>query len=259
MLCHTEDLVTVVVPRTIRTRSVERLHSELRERILDGSFAPGSVLSQVTLAAELGVSRTPLREAMRRLEAEGLIESEQNRRARVKPIQPEELDVLFTERILIETTGIKVTVGLLTEEDLGVLHVQSAAMRVALERGDSSSWELAHLAFHRALVKYASPRLQESIAAQVERAERYRRMYAPLPYTLATFNPDFEQILEACVIRDAELTARRIARKLSRIALTVLAQVSPEYEPHAVRAAITMLRADASLDEIKHGTIRRTK
>jgi DNA-binding GntR family transcriptional regulator len=252
-------VTTPIQGRTTRTRSVERLHAELRERILDGSFTPGSVLSQVTLAAELGVSRTPLREAMRRLEAEGLIESEQNRRARVKAIQPEELDVLLTERILIETTGIKLTISKLTEDDLNDLHLYAAAMRVALERLDTHAWEFSHLEFHQALVKYASPKLRESIAVQVERAERYRRLFAPLPYTLGTFNDQFERILEACVIRDAELAARRVARKLSMIALTTLTQVSPEYEPQAIRAAMTMLRADGSLEEPQTGTIRRTR
>jgi DNA-binding GntR family transcriptional regulator len=241
-----------------RVRSVERLYGELRQRIVDGTYAPGLALSQVTLAQELGVSRTPLREALRRLEAEGLIESEQNRRMRVREIHPEEIDVMLTERILIETMGIKVSAARFTEDDLEALHIQVAAMRVSLERNDVESWDRAHTNFHHGLVRYASPKLRESIDAQVERAERFRRQFAPMPYTLSSFNPDFNQILEACVIRDAELAARRVARKLSRTALMVLAQVSPEYEPHAIRAALTMLRADG-LEETNFGSIQRTR
>jgi DNA-binding GntR family transcriptional regulator len=240
-----------------RIRSVERLEVTLRERILNGVYPPGSVLTQVTLAQELGVSRTPLREAIRRLEAEGLIESEQNRRARVRTVQPEELDVIFTERILIETTGIRVTAPRFTEDDLNALHLHYAAMRVSLERNDLHSWERAHTLFHQVLVMHASPKLRESIDAQVERAERFRRRFLPMPYSLVTFAPEFGSILEACVIRDAELTVRRMARKLARSALTVLAQSSPEYEPHAIRAALTMLGADQP-EATLHGTIRRT-
>jgi DNA-binding GntR family transcriptional regulator len=257
MILLTMSLVTSPISST-RVRSVERLHGELRQRIVDGTYAPGIALSQVTLAQELGVSRTPLREALRRLEAEGLIESEQNRRMRVREIHPEEIDVMLTERILIETMGIKVSAAKFTEDDLEVLHLQVAAMRVSLERNDAESWDRAHTNFHHGLVRYASPKLRESIDMQVERAERYRRQFAPMPYTLATFNPEFTQILEACVIRDAELAARRVARKLSRTALMVLAQVSPEYEPHAIRAALTMLRADA-LEETNFGSIQRTR
>lgn len=239
-----------------RVRSVERLYGELRTRIVDGTYAPGSVLSQVGLADELGVSRTPLREAMRRLEAEGLIEAEQNRRVRVRHIPAEELDVILTERILIETTGIKLTVGRLSEDDLGELHVQVAAMRVSLERLELEAWEGAHQAFHEVLVKYGSEKLRQTIGVQVERAERYRRMFVPFPYTRSSFNPEFEAVLEACVIRNADLAARRIARNLAKVALAVLAHASPEYEPQAIRAALTMLQADAPEPQI--GTIQRT-
>lgn len=239
-----------------RIRGVERLHTELRERILDGTYPPGSVLSQVNLAEEFGVSRTPVREAMRRLEEEGLIEAEQNRRARVRHVSPEELDVMLTERILLETTGIRVTAARFTEDDLNELHVLVAAMRVSLERMDAESWDLAHSRFHEALVMHANEKLRRSIATQVERAERHRRLCAPLPYTIANFNLVYERILEACVIRNADMAARRVARELARVALTVLAHASPSYEPHAIRAALTMLRADV-LDEPDMGTIRR--
>jgi DNA-binding GntR family transcriptional regulator len=241
---------------TTRIRGVERLHAELRERIIDGTYPPGVALSQVNLAVEFGVSRTPVREAMRRLEEEGLIEAEQNRRARVRLVSPEELDVMLTERILLETTGIRVTAMKFTEDDLNELHVLVAAMRVSQERLDAESWDRAHTKFHAALVMHASDKLRLSIGLQVERAERYRRLFAPLPYTSANFNLEFERILEACVIRNADMAARRVARELARVALTVLAHASPEYEPHAIRAAMTMLRADV-LDEPDMGVIRR--
>ena len=170
------DLTPLVPPTSsTRVRSVERLHGELRQRIVDGTYAPGIALSQVTLAQELGVSRTPLREALRRLEAEGLIESEQNRRVRVREIHPEEIDVMLTERILIETMGIKVSAARFTEDDLEELHIQVAAMRASLEWNDAESWDRAHTNFHYGLVRYASPKLRESIDAQVERAERLWR------------------------------------------------------------------------------------
>ena len=104
-----------------RVRGVERIHLQLRAAIMSGDYRPGMVLSQVELARSFGVSRTPLREAIRRLEAEGLIESLQNQRARVATIDAESLDVLFTERILVEAMGVKVTVPHLTEIDLNTV------------------------------------------------------------------------------------------------------------------------------------------
>jgi DNA-binding GntR family transcriptional regulator len=239
-------IVTIAVepnPST-RVRSVERLHEDLRTRILNGSLPPGSVLSQVILAREFGVSRTPLREAMRRLEAEGLIESEQNLRARVRLIAPEELDVILTERILIETTGIKLSVPRFNEDDLNELHLHYAAMRIKLEKSDFVSWEDSYRAFHRVLFKYASVKLSDCIETQIERAERHRRLWVPKPFSSKNFKTEFEPILESCVLRDADGAVRRVARKLANIALQVLAQASPDYEPHVIRAALTILRAD---------------
>lgn len=61
------------------------LHARLRKMILNGTIPPGSMLSQVKLAETLGVSRIPLREALRMLQEEGLVEAEHNQRARVPP------------------------------------------------------------------------------------------------------------------------------------------------------------------------------
>jgi DNA-binding GntR family transcriptional regulator len=236
--------ITVQSNPSTRVRSVERLHEDLRTRILNGTLPPGSVLSQVILAREFGVSRTPLREAMRRLESEGLIESEQNLRARVRLIAPEELDVILTERILIETTGIKLSVPRFNEDDLNELHLHYAAMRVKLEKSDFVSWEDSYRAFHRVLFKYASQKLTDCIETQIERAERHRRLWVSKPFSSKNFKTAFEPILESCVLRDADGAVRRVARKLANTALQVLAQASPDYEPHVIRAALTILRAD---------------
>lgn len=68
------------------------LVDRLRTMIVTGATVPGTYLSQVKLAAALGVSTTPLREALRQLEAEGLVESRRNRRPRVPPFNPRDLE-----------------------------------------------------------------------------------------------------------------------------------------------------------------------
>ena len=132
----------------MRVRGVERIHSQLRAAIISGDYQPGAVLSQVELARSFGVSRTPLREALRRLEAEGLVEALQNQRARVATIDAESLDVLFTERILVEAMGINVTVPYLTEIDLNGILAATAALRVTLERPDMRAQNQARRSLH---------------------------------------------------------------------------------------------------------------
>ena len=67
----------------------EHAYDQLRNKILVGELAPGATFSQVQLATELGVSRTPLREAVRLLQTEGLLRSEPKRRVRVAPLTTE--------------------------------------------------------------------------------------------------------------------------------------------------------------------------
>lgn len=221
-----------------RVRGVERIHLQLRAAIMSGDYRPGMVLSQVELARSFGVSRTPLREAIRRLEAEGLIESLQNQRARVATIDAESLDVLFTERILVEAMGVKVTVPHLTEIDLNTVLAATAALRMALERGDLHAQDEARRSLHGRYVARAGERLRATIAEQFDLCERYRRLYVTLPPTILD---DYAAIASACIARSADDVARQIARVEVRLAQAVLGRVNAKYEPTAIRTALQML------------------
>jgi DNA-binding GntR family transcriptional regulator len=221
-----------------RVRSVERIHTRLRASILSGDLAPGEVLSQVQLARTYGVSRTPLREAIRRLEAEGLIESLENQRARVATSDAESLDVRFTERILFEAMGVKVTVPFLTEIDLNALLSSTAAVRIALEREDAAAADGARRALHRHYVAHAGERLRATIVAQFESCERFRRLYCALPPGSIDA---YAAIAGACIARDADRAARMLARLEAGLGQTVLAAIDSAYEPVAIRTALQML------------------
>jgi DNA-binding GntR family transcriptional regulator len=221
-----------------RVRSVERIHAQLRAAIMQGDFAPGAVLSQVQLARTYGVSRTPLREAIRRLEAEGLVESLENQRARVATVDAESLDVMFTEHILVEAMGIKVTVPRLTEIDLNALLATTAALRIAIERADAAARDRARRALHLHYVAHAGERLRSTIEAQFDRCERYRRMYVELPPGAAD---TYAAIAGACIARDAGAASRTLARFEVGLAHAILTAVDQAYKPIAVGTALQML------------------
>ena len=88
--------------------TVEDLFADLREQILSGALPEGAVLSQVKLAERFGVNRTPLREALRMLQREGLIDAQYNRRVRVSRLSTADLEDLYAERIVTEALGIPV-------------------------------------------------------------------------------------------------------------------------------------------------------
>src|SRR5258708_33025080 len=92
-------------------QAIPHVHAYLRECIRDGTLKPGTKLSQVSLAAQLGISRTPLREVLRMLQEEGLVEIEPNQRTRVAVLDPQELDDVYASRILLETLALSMTIG----------------------------------------------------------------------------------------------------------------------------------------------------
>jgi DNA-binding GntR family transcriptional regulator len=219
----------------------------LRAMILTGRIAPGAELSQVGLAQSIGVSTTPLREALRRLEAEGLVESRRNRRPRVPPFDPADLDAVYCNRVLLESLGVGLAVPLLGAHDLRVLDGHLNDMR---ETTDLRDWDAAHVAFHSGLVAGENLPLRQEIASLMTRSDRYRRMSvrAGGGEGRQIGEQEHRAILDACARRDPRAAALLLARHLTRSALTVMAQLAPDVDPAAVRGALQMVISWAERD-----------
>jgi DNA-binding GntR family transcriptional regulator len=216
------------------------LRSHLRELILGGSLQPGVVISQVELARALGVSRTPLREALRMLQEEGLIEAEPNRRARVTRFDPSDLDTVYGCRVMLESLGCVLTIRSFTDDEVARLGDALEAMAKHAETEAVDRWQAAHRDFHRLLVARANDQFGRTIAAYQDRAERYWLMFIRANGSggLSMRDAEHRTIFEAASRRDATRTAGLLARHLSRTALTLMAQLAPEHEPLTVRTAL---------------------
>src|ERR1700758_5361056 len=129
--------------------AIPHVHAYLRECILDGTLKPGTKLSQVSLAAQLGISRTPLREVLRMLQEEGLVEIEPNQRTRVAGLDPQELDDVYASRILLETLALSMTIGHFGAKARAEARQLLTAMRRAAKSGDFGAWFAAHTEYHR--------------------------------------------------------------------------------------------------------------
>jgi DNA-binding GntR family transcriptional regulator len=141
-----------------------QVHAHLRQLILDGTVPPGAMLSQVQLAQEIGVSRTPLREALRMLQEEGLVLAEYNHRVRVADIDISELEFFYASRIMLEALAIALTVPHLTRDDFDRLTSILDQMHVASERHDIEGWDEGNKQFHAVLSSHTGGRCARSFS-----------------------------------------------------------------------------------------------
>jgi DNA-binding GntR family transcriptional regulator len=226
--------------------STETVHNRLRDGILRGEFDPRVPISQVQLAARLGVSRTPLREALRMLQREGLIESEPNRRVRVAELSVSELEQLYAARIVVEALTTRVAVSRLDAEDLAELRSLLREMSVLAGKRNIDEWDVRHRAYHELLKVRVGGRLARITRELFDHTERYRHVYLAEPRAWTTAAEEHQAILSACEAGDAILASHHVGRHLGRTALTIIAAVDAEHDPVPVREALRIVMADES-------------
>jgi DNA-binding GntR family transcriptional regulator len=223
-------------------QGLDYVHRTIREAILDGRLEPGTTMSQVTLADELGVSRTPLREALRMLQNEGLIESEPNRRVRVSEVSIADIEELYTIRIPLEVNALRLSLPALTPEDIARLEGYMAEMAHFAQEEDYGRWHVPHRAFHQALTERAGPRYEALLMQLFDHAERYRRIHIGRSFSERTAG-EHRAILDAVKAADADASAARLAQHLARSAFTVIDLIDPDYDPDSLKRVLADISA----------------
>jgi DNA-binding GntR family transcriptional regulator len=130
-----------------------QVHQELRQRILDGVFRPSESLTEVTLAAELGVSRNTIRKALLKLENENLVVIEENQRARVRWFTVEEVIQYLEVRELLEGFVIRQSVPFLGKAELSEMRAILSSMRKCLDAGELVAYSAHNWRFHDAVYR----------------------------------------------------------------------------------------------------------
>jgi DNA-binding GntR family transcriptional regulator len=226
--------------------SVADLHGRIREAILRGELAPGSSLSQVELARELGVSRTPLREALRMLQREGLVQSERNRQILVAPFSVEDVEQIYCARLSLEAIAVRLSVVRLSPEQCAEVEGNLARLVHFARARDYERWELVHRELHSRLVIEAGSRLTALLRELSDHAERYRRLYTiETPRAWTTGSDEHRLIVDAVLAHDADLVARRLAAHLAKTALGVIALLDSERSPDRLHETVAALVGDA--------------
>jgi DNA-binding GntR family transcriptional regulator len=197
------------------------LHNEavtrLRNVIIRGDLAPGEKLNEMGLSAALGISRTPLREALKLLAAEGLVELRVNRSAVVAPFRRDELKDLFETVAGIERVAAELAAVRITERELKKLRVRQERMERHRERGELRGYFEVNQQVHKLIVAGAVNKIiivtHDGLLARAERARFFALSYRS---RWAESVDEHRAILEALERRDGELTGRLLASHVLR-------------------------------------------
>ncbi len=232
---------------THRRASVD-IHQYLRNSILANAVPADTILSQVEVADCLKVSRTPVREAFRMLQEEGLLSAEPNYRCRVLGFDPEELELLYASRIMNEGISAAITVEKLSDEKIDKLSAIFDAMGKDVERENLNQWILDHRAFHQMLFSGANPRLQQRMYVDCQRSERYvsNSIQSGLVEIFDRAAKEHREILRACQKRQAVFAATLLTRHLSRAGLDILKALAPHWDPVTLRTAADFMLCGAT-------------
>ena len=228
--------------------SVYQLYESLRTLVINGTLPPGGTRSQVSLAKMLKVSRTPLREALRMLESEGLVERPANKVFRVTDINPEEIEALYSIRLSLEGLAISITVPTLGPPELSTLYELIAQLQDATHRYDRDTWLRPHNKLHSMLVAGAGPTLTTQLESYGRRSDRYRLLLlAQNPEVFKRAHEDHVRIVEHCRVGNALAARREIALHLFRTAVTILNAMSPGYNAATLHEALSLALGGAEL------------
>lgn len=163
----------VTINKLDRAPSREIIYRQLKALILDLTLRPLEVLRDTDLARQLGVSRTPVREALRKLEDDGLVESHRNQWTRVVGIVPQQLLELYPVAQALHVTALRLAFEHLGKDDLQAMSAANAAMSAAITRRRPTEALRSDAAFHRVIVDRADNQvLTQLVIWLTERLQR---------------------------------------------------------------------------------------
>lgn len=197
--------------------AADQAYTVLKRRILAGDLPPGMRIDQDAEARRLTLSRMPIREALRRLESEGLVDVLRHRGALVRPLSADDLEDVYVLRVALEGIAGRLGAERIGDEDLSAMRELVRKATELAAGGELPAWLEADGAFHDVLFAAAGrARLLAQIQALREEAGRYRVLRLAQPWEQRLGVQHHRDILAACERRNASRVERLIIRALER-------------------------------------------
>lgn len=212
---RTAELDTAPLLDRRRMTAQQMAYDILRHNILRGSLPADTRLLQADIAAQLGLSTTPVREALQRLASEGLVRIDMHRGAVVRGLNVDELTEIYELRMVLEPLAIRKAALRITPDELK--RVEDLCARMESLHDDATAWAEANRDFHALLAAAAhSPYLIEMLQSLRDKAMPYVRLSMGLRDSFPeTADDEHRQMVEACRNREPDAAAEIELRHLA--------------------------------------------
>jgi DNA-binding GntR family transcriptional regulator len=202
---------------SLKTKAVAVAALEaIRERILRGELAEGAQIRQEVVAAEFGISAIPVREALRHLEAEGLVTFQTNRGAVVSSLSLDEIEEVYDIRALLEPDMLRRSIPLLSAGNLGAARSYLEKYDAALLEGGLGAWNEWHWKLHSTLYQPGNRPVSIGIVRNLNyKTDRYARMRMSLTGWQQAPEEGHAAILERCAHKDVEGACELLRRHIT--------------------------------------------
>jgi GntR family transcriptional regulator, rspAB operon transcriptional repressor len=210
--------VSVFSGRHDRRKVTDWVYEELKSAIVDLRLAPGDPLREATLAEQLGVSKTPIREALTRLEQEGLVETTSFKGAVVSGYSRQDLIEIYELRELLENAAARVAAESMPDADRDRLGRICRESRKLAKGGDAPGLAALISAFDDVLFdQVRNSRIRALIGNLRAHLTRIGQLTAEIPGRIEASVDEHEKILEAIAARDPDLAERRMSQHIRSV------------------------------------------
>lgn len=203
-------------PAIVRTSLRDAAYGQLRNWILDGTLAPEEPLRDEALAEALGMSRTPLREALQRLEDEGLVTTTATRRSFVSPLSLQQAREIYPMTASLEALALRLALARLSGADLDAMRAANARLAEALSTEEAGDALEADLALHSVFIGRSGnaelQRVLDDLKCKVRRIER--AFWGAADRTASVH--DHDELIAALAARDLARAEAVLARNWDR-------------------------------------------
>ena len=207
----------------LKVSQKEKSYKGIKQAIISYEIKPGEPLIEKQIADKLGVSRTPVREALKELKSEGLVKIIPRKGAFVAEISSRDIEEIFLLREILECTAIKMAISRIKEEDLIEIESSFNSINEDIKIKNYQNVLYVDIKFHNFIVDSSgNRRLCQFIGILNEQIYRLRYLSATAPSRLIKSRQEHEGILEALKKRDKDLAEQRLRQHIRNIKNNIL-------------------------------------